>query len=87
VQRVAERDFRFHCLCGATIIPSGKAGTCPSCGKTVEIRRSRKHTHRWHLPSPQRTQSLWQLRDLRKLAIYAVLCILLLCYLYDLACG
>jgi hypothetical protein len=30
---------------------------------------------------------VWQLRDLRKLPLYAALCALALCYLYGLACG
>jgi hypothetical protein len=86
VERLIERDFHFHCACGTTVTPSGRTATCSNCGQTLEIRRSRKHKHRPTL-TPRGTQSVWQLRDLRKLPLYAALCALALCYLYGLACG
>jgi rRNA maturation endonuclease Nob1 len=86
VERLIARDFHFHCPCGAAIVPRGKAAICPTCGSTIEIRRNRKHKHRWNI-APRGGQSVWHIRDLRKLLIYAAVCALLLCYLYDLVRG
>jgi len=85
VERVIERDFHFPCPCGATIKVHGKTATCTACNKTIEVRRVRKHHHRWKLiPPRQGTQSV-RVADLATLAIVTALCVLLLAWgLYDL---
>jgi len=82
-ETVVEYDFR--CFCGTSIVTTEKTVTCTNCGKTFGIRRVRKHRPRWNI-GPQ-GQSVLQLRDLKKLAIYATVGVLLLCWLYELACG
>ena len=84
VERVIERDFRFPCPCGATIKLHGKTATCTACGKTIEVRRVRKHKHRWNLVPPGGGTRSVRVADFATLAIYAALCALLLAWLYDL---
>lgn len=38
-----ERQFRFHCSCGATMVSGEKAVTCTGCGALLGIRRVRRH--------------------------------------------
>jgi predicted RNA-binding Zn-ribbon protein involved in translation (DUF1610 family) len=38
-----ERQFRFHCSCGATIETGEKTVRCPACGITLGVRRVRRH--------------------------------------------
>jgi hypothetical protein len=79
-------EYDFQCFCGTPIVTTEKTVTCTNCGKTFGIRRVGKRTHqRWNI-APQ-GQSVWQLGDLKKLAIYTALGVLLLCWLYELACG
>ena len=79
-------EYHFECFCGAAIVASEKRVTCTNCGRNFGIRRIGKRTHqRWNIAS--QGQSVWQLGDLSKLAIYAVLSVLFLCGLYKLACG
>ncbi len=82
-----ERKYRFHCLCGATMVTSEKTVTCTDCGEAFRIRRVGRRRHRWNIAPHREAQTVWQLGDLRNLAIYAALCVLLLCWLYELACG
>jgi predicted RNA-binding Zn-ribbon protein involved in translation (DUF1610 family) len=84
VERVIERDFRFPCPCGATIKLHRKTATCTACGKTIEVRRVRKHQHRWNLVPPRRGTQSVRVADLATLAIFTALCALLLAWLYDL---
>ena len=78
-------EYDFQCFCGTPIVTTEETVTCTNCGKTFGIRRVRKHRPRWNI-APQ-GQSVLQLRDLSKLAIYAVLSVSFLCGLYELACG
>jgi hypothetical protein len=38
-----ERQFRFHCSCGATIVTGERTVTCTACGITLGVRRVRRH--------------------------------------------
>ena len=38
-----ERQFRFHCSCGATIETGERTVRCPACGITLGVRRVRRH--------------------------------------------
>jgi hypothetical protein len=38
-----ERQFRFHCPCGATIVTGERTVTCTACGITLGVRRVRRH--------------------------------------------
>ena len=38
-----ERQFRFHCSCGATIETGERTARCPACGITLGVRRVRRH--------------------------------------------
>jgi len=38
-----ERQFRFHCPCGATLVTGERTATCTSCGITLGVRRVRRH--------------------------------------------
>ena len=84
VERVIERDFRFPCPCGATIKLHGKTATCTACGKTIEVRRVRKHQNHWNLVPPRWGTPSVRVADLATLAIFIALCVLFLAWLYDL---
>jgi hypothetical protein len=38
-----ERQFRFHCSCGATIETGERTVRCTGCGITLAVRRVRRH--------------------------------------------
>jgi len=38
-----DREFRFHCSCGATITTGERTVTCAACGITLGVRRVRRH--------------------------------------------
>jgi len=38
-----ERQFRFQCSCGATVVTGEKTVTCTGCGANLGIRRVRRH--------------------------------------------
>jgi hypothetical protein len=38
-----ERQFRFHCSCGATTVSGERKVICTGCGDTLGIRRIRRH--------------------------------------------
>jgi hypothetical protein len=38
-----ERQFRFHCSCGATTVTGEKTATCAACGISLRVRRVRRH--------------------------------------------
>jgi len=38
-----ERQFRFQCACGATMVSGEMTVTCSGCGAHLGIRRSRRH--------------------------------------------
>lgn len=38
-----ERQFHFHCSCGATTVSGERTVTCTSCGITLGVRRVRRH--------------------------------------------
>jgi hypothetical protein len=38
-----ERQFRFHCSCGATIEAGERTVRCTACGITLGVRRVRRH--------------------------------------------
>jgi hypothetical protein len=40
---VVERHFHFHCSCGAITVAGERTVTCTGCGKTLGVRRVRKH--------------------------------------------
>jgi hypothetical protein len=84
IERVIERDFRFPCPCGATVKLHGKTATCTACGKTIEVRRVRKHQHRWNLVPPRAGAQSVRGADLATLAICTAFCALLLAWLYGL---
>ena len=48
LEKVVERQFLFHCSCGAAIETSETMVTCGECGETIEIRR--------RVPTPKGTK-------------------------------
>jgi hypothetical protein len=40
---VVERHFHFYCSCGATTLTGERTVTCSGCGRTLGIRRVRRH--------------------------------------------
>ena len=81
-------EYHFECFCGAAIVASEKTVTCTNCGRNFGIRRIGKRTHQRRNTAPHlQGQSVWKLGDLSNLAIYAVVCVLFLFWLYELACG
>jgi hypothetical protein len=38
-----ERQFRFHCSCGVTIVTGERKVNCTACGITLGVRRVRRH--------------------------------------------
>ena len=41
-----ERQFHFHCSCGAITITGERTVTCTGCGITLGVRRVRTHRQR-----------------------------------------
>jgi hypothetical protein len=41
-----ERQFRFQCSCGATMVSGETTVTCTGCGSNLGIRRARRHRQR-----------------------------------------
>ncbi len=41
-----ERQFRFHCSCGATTLSGERTVICTRCGASLGIRRVRRHRQR-----------------------------------------
>ncbi len=40
---VVERQFRFHCSCGVTIVSGERTVACSRCGAELGVRRVRRH--------------------------------------------
>lgn len=40
---VVERQFRFHCSCGVTIVSGERTVACTRCGAKLGVRRVRRH--------------------------------------------
>jgi len=85
-KRIAERKYRFHCLCGATLVTTEKTGTCTNCGKAFGIRRVGKRTH-WRMNTAQPIVVQDVLELVEQPVVFITLLLLLLCWLYELACG
>jgi hypothetical protein len=53
-------EYHFRCFCGTPIVATEKKATCVACGKTLGIRRVKKHRRKWYtFPRPVRATSGW----------------------------
>jgi hypothetical protein len=78
-------EYHFQCFCGTPIVATEKTVTCANCGKTLGIRRSRKHTRRrWYTFPLREPHRKLQLEDLEELAILIFVYLLLGFCVYDL---
>jgi hypothetical protein len=82
-ETVVEYDFR--CFCGTPIVTTEKTMTCTNCGRTFEIRRVGKRTH-WRVNTAQSIGVQDVLELVGRPVVFITLLLLLLCWLYDLAC-
>lgn len=53
-------EYHFRCFCGTPIVTTEKTATCVACGKTLGIRRVKKHRRKWYaFPRPVHATSGW----------------------------